>query len=180
MGLGNPGNQYARHRHNLGFMVLDELAGSLPWKITREKSLICEVKLEDETLILMKPLTFMNLSGKAVAPLMSRVNADPSRMIVVHDDLDLAQGRVRIKIGGGDGGHKGIRSIVDSLSFKDFIRVRIGIGRPPAGVTAEEYVLTAFEEDDVRKDLVQIGCRAVRLILEHGIEYAQQILHSEI
>jgi PTH1 family peptidyl-tRNA hydrolase len=102
-------------------------------------------------------------------------------MIVVHDDLDLAPGKVRIKIGGGDGGHKGVRSIADSLRFRDFIRVRLGIGRPPDGTSAEEFVLSSLreEEDDLLKDLVQTGCRAVHLVVAHGVERAQNMLYAK-
>ncbi len=179
VGLGNPGRNYERHRHNLGFMVVDELAGELNWTTNREKTLICQAELEGERVWLLKPQTYMNRSGSAVGPALNRLNSDPTRMIVIHDDLDLAPGRVRIKVGGGDGGHRGIRSIADSLRFRDFIRVRLGIGRPPAGVPAEEFVLTGFfDDEDVRKELVQVGRRAVGLILTHGVEYAQNCLHS--
>ncbi len=101
-------------------------------------------------------------------------------MIVIHDDLDLAPGRVRVKVGGGDGGHKGVRSIADSLRFRDFIRVRLGIGRPPTGVSPEEFVLTPFgpEEKDVSEQLIELGCQAVRLIVLRGVEPAQNLLHS--
>jgi PTH1 family peptidyl-tRNA hydrolase len=122
----------------------------------------------------------MNLSGKAVAPLLQRENADPARLIVVHDDLDLVVGRVRIKVGGGDGGHRGIRSIADSLRFRDFVRVRLGIGRPPEGVPAEEFVLTAFspEEQSTAKALTLAGAQAVRLLVASGVEEAQNMVHS--
>jgi peptidyl-tRNA hydrolase, PTH1 family len=179
VGLGNPGRTYERHRHNLGFMVVDELAGGMCWTTNREKSLVCQVDLEGEKIWLLKPQTYMNRSGSAVGPALNRLNSDPARMIVIHDELDLASGRVRIKVGGGDGGHRGIRSIADSLRFRDFIRVRLGIGRPPPGVSPEDYVLTAFGlEEQVRRELVEAGRRAVSLILTHGVEYAQNCLHS--
>jgi peptidyl-tRNA hydrolase, PTH1 family len=179
VGLGNPGRNYERHRHNLGFMVVDEIAGGMSWTANREKSLVCQVDLDGEKIWLLKPQTYMNLSGSAVGPALNRLNSDPARMIVIHDDLDLGPGRVRIKVGGGDGGHKGIRSIADSLRFRDFIRVRLGIGRPPSGVSPEEYVLTAFAlEEEVRRELMETGRRAVAMILTHGVEYAQNCLHS--
>jgi peptidyl-tRNA hydrolase, PTH1 family len=179
VGLGNPGRNYERHRHNLGFMVLDELAGDTSWTSNREKSLVCQIELSGERVWLLKPQTYMNRSGSAVGPALNRLNSDPARMIVIHDDLDLLPGKVRIKVGGGDGGHRGIRSIADSLRFRDFIRVRLGIGRPPPGVPPEEYVLTAFGlEEEVRRELAEAGCRAVGLILTHGVEYAQNCLHS--
>lgn len=182
VGLGNPGKGFSRHRHNLGFHVVDELArrenGS--WTANREKTLVCVTEIENRRVILAKPHTYMNLSGKAVAPILHRENADPARLIVIHDDLDLAAGRVRVKVGGGDGGHKGIRSIADSLRFRDFIRVRLGIGRPPEGVAAEEFVLAAFgpEEESVWSDLVELGAHAVSLVIASGVEQAQNTIHS--
>jgi peptidyl-tRNA hydrolase, PTH1 family len=182
VGLGNPGKNYSRQRHNLGFRVVDELAqeGACSWKDNRQKALVCEAGIDTTTVFLVKPQTYMNLSGHAVEPILRRLNADPGRMIVVHDDLDLAPGKVRIKIGGGDGGHKGVRSIADSLRFRDFIRVRLGVGRPPEGTSAEEFVLNSFreEEEDLSKDLVLTGCRAVHLVVMHGVEQAQNMLYA--
>jgi PTH1 family peptidyl-tRNA hydrolase len=183
VGLGNPGKNYSRQRHNLGFRVVDELAQetACSWKDNRRKALVCEAGMDSKMVFLVKPQTFMNLSGHAVEPILKRLNADPGRMIVVHDDLDLAPGKVRIKIGGGDGGHKGVRSIADSLRFRDFIRVRLGVGRPPEGTSAEDFVLNSFreEEEDLSKDLVLTGCRAVRLVVVHGVEQAQNMLYAE-
>jgi peptidyl-tRNA hydrolase, PTH1 family len=183
VGLGNPGKGYARHRHNIGFRVVDELAQEAAcfWTDNRKKALICEAAIDATTAVLVKPQTFMNLSGHAVEPALRKFNADAGRMIVIHDDLDLAAGRVRIKIGGGDGGHKGVRSIADSLRFRDFIRVRLGIGRPPVGTSPEEFVLSPFydEEENLLKYLVQTGCRAVHLVVAHGVEQAQNLLYAK-
>lgn len=183
VGLGNPGSAYSRHRHNLGFMVVDELARQTngSWKKDLKNAEISRVQLEGNRVALVKPLTFMNLSGKAVAPVLGRLHADPVDLIVVHDDMDIAFGRVRIKLGGGAGGHKGVRSIMDSLRFSDFIRVRMGVGRPPAHIPPEAYVLSGFdpEEKSVASTLIQSGCRAVRFIVGHGLERAQNMLHSE-
>jgi PTH1 family peptidyl-tRNA hydrolase len=182
VGLGNPGKTYSRHRHNLGFRVVDELAreAACSWQDNRKKALVCEAGIGATSVVLVKPQTFMNLSGHGVEPVLRRFNADPARMIVIHDDLDLAPGKVRIKRGGGDGGHKGVRSIADSLRFRDFIRIRLGIGRPPEGTPAEEFVLSPFggTEDDFSEDLVQTGCRAVNLIVTHGLEQAQNMLYA--
>ncbi|HMK37251.1 MAG TPA: aminoacyl-tRNA hydrolase [Desulfomonilaceae bacterium] len=180
VGLGNPGRNYERHRHNLGFMVVDHLAGASGWSINREKNLVCEVEVEGEKVCLLKPQTYMNRSGSAAWPALDRLNSDPARMIVIHDDLDLTPGKVRIKIGGGDGGHRGVRSIADSLRFRDFIRIRLGIGRPPAGVTPEEFVLMPFDTDEeqIKKELISTGCNAIGMIISGGIEHAQQCLHS--
>lgn len=183
VGLGNPGPSYARHRHNVGFMVVDRLAkeSGADWKRDREKALICQAEVESRSVVLVKPLTYMNLSGKAVAPIVSRLNTTLAEMIVIHDDLDLPEGTVRIKVGGGDGGHRGIRSIADSLRFREFVRVRLGIGRPPTGIAAEEFVLTPFPSDakGVLLGLMEGGCEAVRLILCEGVERAQNTIHSK-
>jgi PTH1 family peptidyl-tRNA hydrolase len=181
VGLGNPGKTYAGHRHNIGFDVVDALAGDnqAPWETERQKAQTCRVWLDEHRIVLVKPLTFMNLSGKGVLPILRRLNADPARMIVVHDDMDLAIGVVRIKVGGGDGGHKGVRSIADSLRFRDFVRVRLGVGRPPHGSSPEEFVLSCFspEEYEVKSSLIRTGVSAVRLVIEHGVEYAQNMIH---
>ena len=181
VGLGNPGRSYAQHRHNAGFMVLDRLSGEgrRAWSKDKEKAQIAQAEIEGVAVVLVKPQTYMNLSGKAVAPILGRFKADPAGMIVVHDDLDLPLGKVRIKVGGGDGGHKGVRSISDSLRFRDFIRIRLGVGRPPTGVNPEEFVLTSFpfEEKDAREDLIETACRAVGMILIHGVERAQNLIH---
>ncbi len=182
VGLGNPGRAYSRHRHNLGFMVVDELARQVkgPWKKELKNSEICRMQIEGTSVALVKPQTYMNLNGKAVAPAMARLHGDPAALIVLHDDMDIAPGRVRIKLGGGDGGHKGVRSIMDSLRFSNFIRVRMGVGRPPGDMPPEEFVLSGFvpEEKEIAANLVQGGCRAVRFIVTYGVERAQNLLHS--
>jgi len=163
-------------------MVADALAEarSVSWTRSREKALIAEIRIDDHVVTLVKPQTYMNLSGRAVAPLIRRLNADPERMIVVHDDLDLAPGRVRIKCGGGDGGHRGVGSIADSLRFRDFTRIRIGVGRPPEGTSAEEFVLSGFtpEEADFAGDWVRRASRAVELVVSRGSEEAKNLVHS--
>jgi PTH1 family peptidyl-tRNA hydrolase len=183
VGLGNPGEEYSQHRHNLGFMVLDALAlkKRCSWRSNRKKGKICDMTLAGRKALLLKPQTYMNLSGEAVRPIVTPNKFDPSKLILVHDDLDLAEGRVRIKIGGGHGGHKGVASVADCLASENFVRVRLGIGRPPAGVDPTEFVLTPFDEHDeqAKKDLIQDGLQAVRLIVSHGVERAQNVLHSQ-
>jgi peptidyl-tRNA hydrolase, PTH1 family len=163
-------------------MIVDRLAEESRgiWSKNRDKTLVCETDIENQAAVLVKPQTYMNLSGKAVAPIVEPFKAAAGRTIVIHDDLDLAPGKVRVKVGGGDGGHKGVRSIADSLRFRDFIRVRLGIGRPPTGVSPEEFVLTSFdpEEKDVLEQLIELGCQAVRLIVLRGVEPTQNLLHS--
>ena len=182
IGLGNPGKEYAETRHNLGFMVVDRLAEDerAPWRKARENALVSDIRIDDVAVRLVKPQTYMNLSGRAVAPIVRRLGLDPSRMIVVHDDLDLALGTVRIKSGGGDGGHRGVRSIAEILQSREFVRVRMGIGRPPAGVDPEEFVLSAFtrEEAEGLPEHVSSGDQAVRFIATLGTEGARKLVHA--
>lgn len=179
VGLGNPGSAYANNRHNLGFMVLDKIAraNGISWKVVRGIYESGELRQSDQTLFLLKPLTFMNLSGKALAHFTSKKFLDFNNIIVVHDDLDLSFGKIRLKRGGGDGGHRGVRSIVDSLRFKDFIRIRMGVGRPPEGVSAEAFVLNDFSEKSEKENIEQLvdnGVSAITSVVSLGIEKAQQ------
>lgn len=182
MGLGNPGKTYSSHRHNLGFMTVDRLAEQCRggWVATRFDATVCDAHLAGETVLLVKPQTYMNLSGKAVSPVMHRYKGSLPKLMAIHDDLDLEFGRIRIKVGGGDGGHKGVRSIADSLRFKDFIRIRLGIGRPPTGVEPESFVLTPFAQEETRllEDFIERACGAVRLVIEQGVDRAQNQLHT--
>jgi peptidyl-tRNA hydrolase, PTH1 family len=164
VGLGNPGRSYERTRHNAGYLVADELArryaGS--WrKRKRAEAAPITLGLTDTTLL--KPTTFMNNSGSAVS------DYRPENLVVVHDDLDLEAGTVRVKVGGGAGGHNGLRSIIGRMG-NDFVRVRIGIGRPPAGVGVTEYVLSRM--DSVVKEALPTAADAVEYLLEHGPEAA--------
>ena len=181
VGLGNPGAKYSRHRHNIGFMALDALADELgaSWGLKHE-ALTCSAEYSNNKLILINPQTYMNLSGKAVNKILSNTNIDYRSLIVIHDDLDINLGRVRIKTGGGDGGHKGVRSIADSLRFRDFTRVRLGIGRPPAGVSAEAFVLNTFSPDEIKfvARLVDIAVEAIKLIVTDGMERARNVINA--
>jgi PTH1 family peptidyl-tRNA hydrolase len=165
-------------------MVADDLAKEegCSWKKERVGALTCEIQVEAHRVILVKPQTYMNRSGQVLAPLLKRYNTKPGRMIVIHDDLDLPLGRIRIKSGGGDGGHKGVRSIADCLRFRDFIRVRIGIGRPPDSIEPEHFVLSPFkpEERSLVTHTVARGCRAVKLLIASGMEEARRVIYSEL
>ncbi|MFH0959989.1 MAG: aminoacyl-tRNA hydrolase [Pseudomonadota bacterium] len=182
VGVGNPGVKYASHRHNAGFMTVDSLAEELGgiWSLSKHDALTCSTIYSGNELFLVKPQTYMNLSGKAVQKIVSFKKSDMVPLIVIHDELDIKFGRVRIKIGGGDGGHRGVRSITDSIRFRDFTRVRIGIGRPPAGVDPEEFVLRSFTppERPVARRLVQLAAEATKLIVCYGTEHAKSIIHS--
>jgi PTH1 family peptidyl-tRNA hydrolase len=164
VGLGNPGRSYERTRHNAGYLVADELAkrhgGS--WR-RKKRSEAAPVSLGLKNITILKPTTFMNNSGSAVS------NYSPEDLIVVHDDLDLEAGTVRVKVGGGAGGHNGLRSIIQSLG-NDFVRVRIGIGRQPTGVSVTDYVLSRM--DSVVKDAIPRAADAVEFVIEEGPEAA--------
>jgi PTH1 family peptidyl-tRNA hydrolase len=176
VGLGNPGIYYERTRHNIGFQVLDRLAeiNHILISTKRFKSLYGAGQIDSERVILIKPMTLMNRSGEAVEKTLHFFQVGIEDLIVIHDDLDLSFGRLRFKRWGGDGGHQGVRSIVESIGGNTFLRFKIGIGRPPRGMDPADYVLTPFEEIQY-SDLEQIISRAVEalkvLVLE-GIETA--------
>lgn len=178
VGLGNPGPEYAATRHNAGFMVIDLLGENLRATYWRDEAgaKTAVVKVGDEEIVLAKPLTFMNRSGASVKRLANTYGADPSDIIVVHDDIDLAPGRVACKRGGGPGGHNGLRSIDDLITGRDYLRVRVGVGRPPGRMDAADYVLepvrgAAREELEA---IIPTAAQAVLHVLEHGIDSAMQ------
>ncbi|CDQ37771.1 MULTISPECIES: aminoacyl-tRNA hydrolase [Virgibacillus] len=155
VGLGNPGKKYKHTRHNVGFMVIDELLRRHQWDLNKSKFKgdYTIATLHGEKVMLIEPQTFMNLSGDAVRPLMEYYNIDIADVLIVFDDLDLSPGRIRLRQKGGHGGHNGIRSIIDHLGTKEFKRIRIGVGRPTAStISIVNYVLSDFskgEADDV-------------------------------
>ena len=174
VGLGNPGSRYARTRHNIGFLALDELAGGLGLAF-REKTdyRICNGSIGDEKLVLMEPLTFMNRSGSAVKKVADKFAVPPEKIIVVHDDLDMETGRLKVRKKGSSGGHKGVESVIQQIGSKDFVRVKIGIGRDPF-VPTEDYVLSKFRKDElslIREALVR-AVDAIRFIIDEGVEKA--------
>lgn len=147
VGLGNPGAEYADTRHNIGFAVVDELArraGGSFRRHRRARAEVCEEHLGGARAVLVKPMTFMNVSGDAVAPLAGFYRVPVTQIVAVHDDLDLPLGGLRLKLGGGDGGHNGLKSMRTSLKSGEFFRVRIGIGRPPGQMAPATYVLRRF------------------------------------
>jgi PTH1 family peptidyl-tRNA hydrolase len=175
-GLGNPGDRYLFTRHNLGFMVTDRLALTHNLAFRRKKfdALFAEGTMSGVPIILLKPQTFMNLSGTAIGPLMRFLKTDPGDLIVVHDDLDLPFGILRIKDGGGDGGHKGLQSIIEALGTDAFLRLRCGIGKPAAKELVEAYVLEPFgkKEIDELPPLLERACSALMEILTAGAQSA--------
>ncbi|MBC7323715.1 MAG: aminoacyl-tRNA hydrolase [Moorella sp. (in: Bacteria)] len=172
VGLGNPGPRYETTRHNAGFMVLDLLADDLEIALagSRFPALLGRVLLGGQEVLLVKPQTFMNNSGQAVAPLARWYDILPGEMVIVHDDLDLAPGRMRIRPRGSSGGHRGLESIITALGTTAIPRIKIGIGRPPGGQDAAGYVLQPFSEDDwhLVSPVLLKAARAVRFLLEGG------------
>ena len=183
VGLGNPGPGYAGNRHNVGQMVVSELAGrmSANFKSGRGNALVAEGRLGDARFVLAKPLSFMNLSGGPTAALLKYFKLDATRLIVVHDELDIPFDDLRLKFGGGNGGHNGIRDIAAALGTPDFIRVRVGIGRPPGRQDAASFVLKDFSgpERSTLPSLISEAADAVELIATAGLTAAQLKFHTK-
>jgi peptidyl-tRNA hydrolase, PTH1 family len=175
-GLGNPGKEYQYTRHNLGFLVLQNLADRHHIDIKKRKFEGCygSGEIGAEKVLLLTPLTYMNRSGQAVSFFLRYFQIPLDHLIVVHDDLDLAWSRLRIAPKGGAAGHKGILSLIEHLQSKEFIRLRIGLGRPAEKIPAESYVLQPFSSAE-RKELPSLmdqACDALEILLEHGFTTA--------
>lgn len=183
VGLGNPGKEYGDTRHNFGFLLLDKLAQGMSVAFRHRSSLEADVAvgaLLSHAVVLAKPLTFMNLSGRAVASLVRFFRLrEPRRLLVVHDDLDIPLGKIKIKSGGGAGGHKGVSSVIESLGTRDFLRIRLGIGLEKRPLDVVDYVLTPFtvEEQDVVQHTLGEASKAVQMILQEGPEPAMNFFH---
>jgi PTH1 family peptidyl-tRNA hydrolase len=177
VGLGNPGKRYAGTRHNIGLRaveeVVDRLGGS--WR-GRWHGRVCETRDGDERIALLAPETFMNESGRSVSPAMRFYKLPPERLVVVHDELDLPLGDVRAKSGGGLAGHNGLRSVAQSIGTQDFLRVRIGIGRPERGDPrpVADWVLQPFSPETDEDDLVQRGADCTLAVVRDGIDAAMR------
>lgn len=173
-GLGNPGRKYSRTRHNIGFMVIEEVANRYRIDLAEKKEyIIGRGSVEGYKVLLVEPLLYMNMSGPALQNIFRKSNARPEGLVVVHDDLDMETGKLRIRKTGSSGGHKGIESIIQSMGSRDFVRVKIGIGRG-VGIPAEEYVLKKFRKDEL--PLIQEGILrasdAIRSIICEGVDKA--------
>jgi PTH1 family peptidyl-tRNA hydrolase len=181
-GLGNPGPGYAGNRHNAGFMVADVLAGRLcaSFKRDRSRAAVATGRLAGWPVTLAKPQTFMNLSGGPVASLRSFFKLPPERIVVVHDELDIPFGTIRLKLGGGDNGHNGLRSVTSALGTRDYFRVRVGIGRPPGRMDPADFVLHDFSaaEKKLVPELLERSADAVEALLERGLAAAQNEFHT--
>lgn len=194
VGLGNPGEKYAGIRHNLGFTVVDKLVDRLQgtvdsWeKSNKFKSLICNLKAETYNLILAKPQTYMNKSGLAVALMAEYYKIAPENIVVVHDELDLPLGKIKVRLGGAAAGHHGVESVIKELGTDKFVRIRLGIGnlktqsaeRKAIHVSAEKFVLAPFlhSEKSQVKHMVKKALKALDLLLSKGLEKAQSQINN--
>ena len=183
VGLGNPGPTYARTRHNVGFMVADVLAARIGSAFKVHKKSGAEVltgRLAGEPVVLAKPRCYMNESGRQVGPLAKFYSVPVGRVVIIHDELDIDFGRIRLKTGGGEGGHNGLRSVTAALGSKDFQRVRIGVGRPPGRMDAAAFVLKEFSATE-RPEVPTIceqAADATELLVAQGLEPAQNVVHA--
>jgi PTH1 family peptidyl-tRNA hydrolase len=177
VGLGNPGREHERDRHNVGWMVADELARRMDgrWR-AKFSGQLAEVRFDALRLALLKPETFMNDSGRSVAAATRFFKVEPESLLVVHDDVDLEPGRLQARAGGGLAGHNGLRSLAQTLGTQEFLRLRIGVGRPGRGDprSVADYVLSPFELDEDVGALVSRAADAVETVAREGVEAAQQ------
>ena len=178
VGLGNPGRKYERTRHNLGFFIIDQIARQNQVALEKE---LCDARVGEwwtdaQGTLLAKPQSYMNRSGESVKGLLDHFGLTPDDLIVIHDDLDLAFGRIRIRPGGGAGGHRGVLSIMDSLGGAQFYRVRVGIGRPPDGIDPTDFVLEPFTPEELGQldKLVSRAAEAVVTLLREGGKRAME------
>lgn len=189
VGLGNPGPQYAGNRHNVGQMVLDVLAGRMSGSFTSHKARAAVLDgrlgmlpggVPGPRAILAKPASFMNVSGGPVGALVKFYDVDPDHLLVVHDELDLPPDTLRLKLGGGEGGHNGLRSISQALGTRNYLRLRVGVGRPPGRMDPADYVLRDFAPAE-RPGLavtLEEAADAVEEVLQLGLDKAQLRLHT--
>lgn len=176
VGLGNPGRQYAGNRHNVGFMVVDQLARRAGAGTPRQRmgAEIAESSLGGSKVLLCKPMEFMNTSGFPVSRAASFWKVPPGQTLVIHDDMDIEFGRLRLAEGGGTGGHNGLRSIVAGFGSEGFCRIRFGVGRPPAGWQGADYVLADFssEERKMLPDLIEEAASSAEVVVKEGVAAA--------
>lgn len=183
-GLGNPGSAYTMTRHNIGFLVVEEFAKALrlSWNKDRDVRYAGPFIMGEGRVYLVEPMTFMNLSGQAIAPFLLSKGLPVAGLIVVHDDLDLPFGEIRFRFGGGTAGHKGLESIVRNLQTAEFYRVRVGIGKPEEKGAVVHYVLEPFRSSELSKlpELIQYVHIGLRQLIEEGLAKAQESFHRRV
>ncbi|WP_066299069.1 aminoacyl-tRNA hydrolase [Arthrobacter luteolus] len=183
-GLGNPGPGYSRNRHNIGQMVLDEAAARMGarFKTHKARAQVAEgrISLGGPRVVLAKPSTYMNLSGGPVSALARFYGIDPAQVIAVHDEIDIPFNTVKLKLGGGEGGHNGLRDISKALGTKDYLRVRVGVGRPPGRMDTADYVLKDFGITEAKElpFLISDAADALEILISEGLTAAQQKFHG--
>ena len=184
VGLGNPGPAYRHTRHNFGFLAIDELSDALNIQVKRLKfkAMLGEGRFGDSKVVLVKPMTFMNESGRAVAPLMHFYKLPLSNLLVIHDDLDLPLGTLRLRPGGGTSGQRGMASIITQLGTQEFPRMRLGIGRPPGQMDPVDYVLKDFlpSEQDLLKIVLQRAVEASQTFITEGLTKTMNKYNGEV
>ena len=185
VGLGNPGDEYAKTKHNVGAQVVELLArrhGAKLKKSRRDRALVDEVRVDGRRLALAVPITYMNDSGQAVAPLVKKYDVGPDQLVVVHDELDLPPAALRVKVGGGLAGHNGLRSIKQHLHTDEFLRVRIGVGKPPSKERGANHVLSPVSKRDREEMAVTIerAADAVETILRDGVDVAMNHFNTAL
>ncbi|MGD7001818.1 aminoacyl-tRNA hydrolase [Corynebacterium halotolerans] len=182
VGLGNPGDRYAATRHNVGYMALDDLLaadGEVLTPLNGFKAEVAQVDWDGESVLLVRSTTFMNLSGEAVAPLCRKYGISPDHVVVLHDELDLPKGKLRVRLGGNENGHNGLKSTSEQLGTRDYLRVRIGISRPPKGMAVPEYVLGPVGGGAELDAAIATAARAARLLVTEGLARAQNQIHAK-
>ena len=174
-GLGNPGNKYKNTKHNIGFMAVDEIAQNfgLTFNQTKFKSLYAEGHIGDEKVFLIKPQTFMNLSGESIQPWVDYYDLTGKDIVIIYDDMDLPVGKIRLRVQGSAGGHNGIKSIIGQLGTKEFNRIRVGIGRPMSGQSVISHVLSQFpakQTEKINKSLIKVESAVYYWINSHTFQ----------
>jgi len=176
VGLGNPGRDYSNTRHNIGFMAVDAFASSIQTKLLKvqNKALVGLGKIEGRGVVLAKPQTYMNLSGQAIVGLLNFYKISQSNLLVIHDDIDLPFGTIRIRPKGGSAGQRGVGSTIEKLGNQDFARMRLGVGRPPGQMDAKDYVLHRFSKTDEEflKIFLEKSCEAIKEFVVNGLDAA--------
>jgi len=183
VGLGNPGPTYASTRHNIGAMVIDELVAQNSEKLTRHKRAladVCETRIGGAQVVLVKPLSYMNESGGPVKALAKFYKVAPEQLIVLHDELDIPLAAIRVKLGGGDNGHNGLKSIRSAMETGEWLRIRLGIGRPPGQQDPADFVLRSFANSESAEVAIlkADGCDAVTSLISKGLIETQNAFNS--
>ena len=182
VGLGNPGVKYAATRHNVGYMAIDDLlaeTGDVLRPVKGHKLLATTVDINGHTVVIARATTFMNLSGEGIAPLAQRLGVSPEHIIVVHDELDLPENKIRLKLGGNENGHNGLKSLTQHLGTRDYLRVRIGVGRPERGSSIPDYVLGPVNAGPGFDDAIALAALGIKEIISSGLNKAQNTIHSK-